>query len=264
VHVLLHARAERHFADADREHDVRDELRRAGFGPKVISAQLVNLERTVTSLRWAAQASTWSGYADRSHYGDADLATKEAFVAEAVSASRPELLLDLGANDGRFSFLALANGASQVVAVDSDHLVVDRLYRALRDAGESRVLPLVMDLANPSPGLGWRAKERSSFIDRVRPDMVLCLAVVHHLALTNAVPFEQIVRLLADFDSPLVVELPHRDDPMTARLLARKRIGLFDHYQRSTWEAALAERFRIADRAVLPSGHRTLYRCVPR
>ena len=102
-------------------------------------------------------------------------------------------MLDLGANDGRFSRLAIEAGAASVVAVDSDHVVVDRLYRDLRQEGEHRILPLVIDLSNPSPALGWRNRERPAFVERVRPDLVLCLAVVHHLALTNTVPLDEIV-----------------------------------------------------------------------
>jgi hypothetical protein len=173
-------------------------------------------------------------------------------------------VLDLGANDGRFSQLAVDSGARRVVAVDSDQLVVDRLYRRLHATGEHRILPLVLDLADPSPGLGWRGRERPSFVDRVRPDLVLALAVVHHLALTNTVPFGHIVDLLADLASPLVVEFPHRDDPMAARLLARKRAGLFGHYRLDRWEVALRRRFDVVESETLPSGTRTLYGCKPR
>ena len=263
VHVRLHARAEDRFADADRERDVGGELRQAGLGPKVLAAQVENLRRTVAGLRWKAQRSTWSDYADRSHYSDDDLGAKDAFVSRTTEALRPPLVLDLGANDGRFSMLALEHGAGRAVAVDSDHLVVDRLYRHLRDLGEKRILPLVMDLADPSTGLGWQGRERPGFTDRVRPDLVLALAVVHHLALTDTVPLEMIVDHLAEFDAPLVVEFPHRDDPMAARLLARKRSGLFDHYDVPQWEAALERRFEVFERETAPSGKRTLYRCTP-
>ncbi len=254
VHVRMHARAERRYADADKERDVGGELRQAGLGPKVLAAQVNNLERLVRKLRWKAQSSTWSDYADRGHYSDKDLDAKDSFVARAVRDTGPDLVLDLGANDGRFSMLALESGARRAVAVDSDHLVVDRLYRHLRDTGEQRILPLVMDLSDPSTGLGWRGLERPGFTDRVRPDLVLCLAVVHHLALTDTVPFELIVDFLRDFDSPLVVEFPHRDDPMAARLLARKRAGLFDHYDRPEWEKALQARFNVVETETAPSG----------
>jgi len=98
----------------------------------------------------------------------------------------------------------------------------------------------------------------------VRPDLVLCLAVVHHLALTNTVPLSMVVDLLADFSAPVVVEFPHRDDQMAARLLARKRSGLFDHYDKPQWEAELRRRFDVTETVTTPSGTRTLYRCTPR
>ena len=98
----------------------------------------------------------------------------------------------------------------------------------------------------------------------MRPDLVLCLAVVHHLALTNNVPLDEIVGFLADFDAPLVVEFPHRDDVMATRLLARKRSGLFDSYDVDNWERAVEQRFVIEARQSLPSGTRTIYRCRPR
>jgi hypothetical protein len=262
THVRLHARAERRYADADRERDVRAELMRAGFGPKVIDAQLRNLERAVEALSWKQRRSTWSDYGERAHYSERDLDAKQEFVAEAVSAiGAPDTVLDLGANDGRFSRLAVAAGARSAVAVDSDDVVVDRLYRDLRADGERRILPLVLDLADPSPAIGWRSRERPSFVERIRPDLTLCLAVVHHLALTNNVPLDEIVAFLADFGAPVVVEFPHRHDRMTKRLLARKRSGLFDTYDIPAWERALERRFVVRQQAVLPNGTRTLYHC---
>ena len=263
THVKLHAKAERKYADADRERDVKAELQRAGFGPGLIDAQLKNLEKAIIGLKWGKQDSTWSDYTDRSHYDDQDLGAKEQFVAATVESLSPDLVLDLGANDGHFSRLALQAGATSVVAVDSDDLVVDRLYRDLRRDGEHRVLPLVLDLSDPSPGLGWRSRERLPFVERVRPDLVLCLAVVHHLALTNTIPLVEIVAFLADFGAPLVVEFPHHDDVMASRLLARKRAGVFDAYNRENWERALQARFTVLTTETLPGGTRTIYRCAP-
>ena len=264
VHVRMHARAERRYADADATRDVRAEMRRAGFGPKIVAAQMANLARAVERTEWEQAASTWSAYGERAHYTDRDLDAKADFVSRSVRDLGARTVLDLGANDGRFSRVAIDAGAELSVAVDGDHLVVDHLHRALLASGEHRILPLVVDLADPSPSTGWRSRERASFVQRVRPDLTLCLAVVHHLALTNTVPFPEIVAFLHDFGAPLVVEMPHRDDPMAARLLGRKRDGLFDHYDLPQWEAALGERFTVLERQTLPSGTRTLYRCAPR
>lgn len=264
THVRLHARAERRYADADATRDVKGEMRRAGFGPRIIAAQMDNLRRAVERTEWQLARSTWSAYSDRAHYTDRDLAAKEGFVRRATEALTPATVLDLGANDGRFSKVAVEAGAERAVAVDGDHLVVDHLYRELRRSGEQRILPLVIDLADPSPATGWRSRERATFVSRVRPDLTLCLAVIHHLALTNTVPLPEIVAFLRDFDAPLVVEMPHRDDPMAARLLSRKRSGLFDHYDVPEWENALEQRFTVLARETLPSGTRTLYLCTPR
>ena len=264
THVRLHARAQRRYADADRERDVRAELQRAGFGPALLAAQVRNLAKAVERLTWKQQSSTWSDYSDRAHYTDVDLAEKERFVADTTARAKPRLVLDLGANDGRFSKVAVDAGAARAVAVDFDDVVIDQLYRRLRSEGERRILPLILDLANPSPALGWRNRERPSFVDRVRPDLTLCLAVVHHLALTNNVPLPGVVALLADFGAPVVVEFPHPDDVMASRLLARKRAGLFDTYTIENWERALDDRFEVHAKVELPSGTRTLYHCTPR
>jgi len=117
----------------------------------------------------------------------------------------------------------------------------------------------VMDLANPSPGSGWRGRERASFGDRARPDAVLALALVHHLAIARNVPLPEVVDWLAGFGGRLVVEFVDPADPMAQRLLANKPAGLFGDYRRDVFERLLAERFDVTRREELPSGTRTLY-----
>jgi hypothetical protein len=261
AHVILHSRLEAKNATSQR--DAGHELRRAGFHAGLIRANAQRLERLLARLRWRPGASEWSGYGDACSYTDAETAEKEAFVRAAAGDRRRRLVWDVGANDGRYSRIA-ADHADAVLAIDSDHAVVDRLYRDLRGASDERILPVVVDIADPSPALGWAGRERTTLEKRGRPDLVLCLAVVHHLALTNTVPLPAIVELLADFGTTVVVEFPHHDDVMAARLLARKRPGVFDDYRRDRWEHALAERFAIVETETLPGGTRTLYRCEPR
>ena len=247
THVRLHARAERRYADTDRERDVRSDLKRAGFGPGLIDAQLRNLQKAIEALRWprhTKQGTAWSTYTERSHYTDQDLAAKEAFVTSAVGAATPPAWCSTSARTTGGSPASPSRRGGSVVAVDSDHVVVDRLYRDLRQEGEQRILPLVIDLSDPSPALGWRNRERPAFVDRVRPDLVLCLAVVHHLALTNTVPFDEIVAFLADFAAPVVVEFPPRRrdggpaaGPQAVRGVRRLRPR--------TWEEALERQFAV-------------------
>lgn len=259
THVELHARAQDRFADSDQ--DVKRDLARAGFQQSLIKANLDKLAALLDRLEWRRSWSEWSGYSERSHYAAPELEHKAAFVRDVTSASRRALVWDVGCNDGYFSRIA-AEHASCVVALDADHLVVDQLYRTLRRERERRILPLVMNLADPSPGIGWRGRERLPFHDRGRPDLVLALAVVHHLALTNNVPLPDLVDLFADVTPELVVEFPTPDDPMVQRLLRGKREGIHADYRLDRFEAALGRRFAVRRRDELEGGTRVLYHAV--
>jgi SAM-dependent methyltransferase len=258
AHVRLQEAMQRRFAGASTT-GVRDELRSAGFSSELVVAIVGKLRKLVRRLQWRAPAAHWAEYRQTCTYSEADRAAKTDFVRAALGGVADlGQVLDLGANDGAYSRLA-AEHARYVVAVEGDPAVTDQLYRHLRDDGERRILPLVMDLANPSPGSGWRGAERAPFADRVRADAVLALALVHHLAIGRNVPLPEVVDWLAGLGPRLVVEFVDPADPMAARLLANKPPGLFGDYRRDEFERLLAERFTIDRRAELPSGTRTLY-----
>jgi SAM-dependent methyltransferase len=261
VHVGLQGMAERRRSEPGR--DVRAELKSAGYGPAVIAAQLKRLRRLVERLAWKAGSSVWSDYSDRQHYAQDDLRAKEELVQQVAGARRRQQVLDLGANDGHFSRLVLPS-ADYVVAVDHDPLVIDRLYRELAAASEERVLPLVLDLADPSGGLGWRARERAPFISRIRPDLVLALALIHHLAISESIPLEEIVAFLAEFSSEVVLEFPTPEDPMVDLLMSQKKDRSLhaDRYSVARLEACLDARFETRQRTEI--GTRVLYHLVPR
>jgi hypothetical protein len=261
THVFLHARLERRYAD--RGGEVRDDLRRAGFRKALIVANARKLRRLVERLRWDPPAGVWTAYGERNSYSDADVARKEDFVREATRACAPGLVWDIGANNGRYSRLA-AEHAHTVVAIDADQGPLELLYRELRDEGDERILPLTIDLADPSPGLGWRGLERGALGDRGRPDLVLALALVHHLTIAANVPVREVVGWLAGLGSALVVEFPTREDPMVQRLLAPKREGLHPDYELGHFERCLAEAFTIDRSERLGSGTRVLFLARPK
>ncbi len=262
-HVYLHDAMQARYAGTS-ARDMRDELRAAGFSAELVMATVRALRKLVGRLQWQPPASHWGDYRTTCTYTEADRRAKVEFVTAVLGAHRdPKLVLDLGANDGEYSRVA-ARHAQYVVAVESDHSVTDTLYRRLRDDGERRILPLVMDLADPSPGGGWRSRERAAFADRADADVVLALALVHHLAIGRNVPLRQVVDWLAGLGRDLVVEFVAPEDPMAQRLLANKPAGMFGEYHRDGFEQVLGERFTVARRLELPSGTRTLYYGVPR
>lgn len=240
--VVLQARAERSLSD--NKTDLRKEITEAGFSAEMISRNLARLRKVVDGARWEPAASTWSDYADCGHVGT-QRQVKSDLVASIAAQRRRRLIWDIGANDGYFAKLA-APYADQVVAVDSDDLVIDRLYRSLRESGPGNVLPLVMDLADPSPGLGWRGAERRRIEDRDRPELLLMLAVVHHLVITANLPLAEVVDWLASLGSEVVFEWVPPEDPLARRLMINKRAGeVHDDYNEASLRALIDQHFRL-------------------
>jgi hypothetical protein len=134
----------------------------------------------------------------------------------------------------------------------------------LRERQDEQIVPLCIDIASMSIPAGWRGQERPGFTDRVAPDLVLMLAVVHHLAVTDSVPLDEVVAMLRDFDADVVVEFPTPDDQMVRRLSRMKKAGVVERYSLEAFEAALNSRFEIVERATLPSATRILYHLHPR
>jgi len=162
-----------------------------------------------------------------------------------------------------FSRIA-AEQADVVLAMDADALVVDRLYRALREDGAEGIVPLVVNFADPTPGIGWRGEERPALTGRSRPELVLALAVVHHLALTHNVPTAAILDFLFELDAEVVLEVPTESDLMVRELKSHKRAGAHDAYALAVIETQINERFDVRRRSELKGGARVLFDLAPR
>ena len=128
----------------------------------------------------------------------------------------------MGANTGRYSRIA-ADAGYRVVALDIDPAAVERGYRAIRADGRTDIMPMLGDVTDPSPGLGWDNTERSRLLDRVDADVVLALALVHHLAIGANVPLPMIASLFAQLAPHAIVEFVPKEDAMVQRLLATRR-----------------------------------------
>ena len=255
THVALQARAEMRYGGTGR--DLRTELKRAGFGVELIRANVRSLRALVGGLAWEPARSEWSEYTTEHSYDASDLDRKTRFVEAVADKRRWPLVWDLGSNTGRFARLAAAH-ADCVVALDADQLAIERLHRALAADGNRVILPLVGNLADPSPALGWRGRERVPLADRGTPDLVLCLALIHHLVISANIPLPDLLDWLAGLGADLVIEFVDRGDPMVQRLLLNKADQYHD-YERSAFEACLSARFTIVRTEPLESGTRFLY-----
>jgi ribosomal protein L11 methylase PrmA len=259
THVALQARLDR-----TTRRGVRGELGQAGFKKEMIEANVAGLTKLVGKLDWEAPASAWTGYSTGCTHVAAHRDAKAAFLGRMLGAVAPARVADLGANDGYFSELAAGTGAF-VLAVDADEPTLEGVYRRLVGEGVERVQPVLVDLASPSPGLGWAGAERRSFADRLAPDLIVAYAVVHHLVLARNVPLRMVLDWLAGFGAPIAFEWVAPDDPMSRELLADRRAeDVHDDYREDALRALLAERFEVGGEEPLDGGTRILFALHPR
>jgi SAM-dependent methyltransferase len=256
-HVWLQAKLDRRFSGT--RQDVRTDLRAAGFNKELILANVRKLRRLVAKLAWEGDDSEWGAYEAFHNYSETDHLLKEAFVDECVAASGAGLVWDIGCNTGQFSRIA-ARHARQVLAMDLDHFAVERLYRAIREEGQGNILTLVQNVADPSPNWGWRNRERSDLGARARPDLILCLALIHHVVISANIPLDEFVDWLAGLADQLVIEFVSRADDKVKTLLRNKQ-DKYSDYSLERLEAALGRHYVVRRQQTLQSGNRHLYWC---
>ncbi len=255
AHLHLHARAERRFVNR-RPHQA---LLKADQGGEAMSLFISHVEKTVRGLDLKLPAEGWSKYYEtRSHYLGAASQGKDAFVEQALKDLRPASVWDLGANTGHFSRMAGRMGAT-VICFDADPACVEITYRQARKEQDSSLLPLLLDLSNPSPSLGWQLQERNSLAQRGPADMILALALVHHLALTYRIPLRHIAEGLAQFGDNLLIEFVPKDDPAASTLLHSASSDDLPDYTQSHFEEAFGAFFNVRMKTALPDSQRSLF-----
>jgi hypothetical protein len=250
LHIHLHARSQRqHAAGA---------TPRGRFGLRAFVGLVQSLRSAVDGLRWDPGRSAWvSYYQEAESYTAAALEHKQELVARFVEEAAPDQVWDLGGNVGAFSRIASDRGIF-TVCFDVDPGCVEANYRRVAEAGEKNLLPLVLDLTNPSSRIGWESRERMSLADRGPADLVLTLALVHHLAIGNNVPLPRLGAYLAELGRALVVEFVPKSDPKVRDLLV-VREDIFGDYTAEGFERAFGARFEILRREPVRESERVLY-----
>ena len=253
-HIHLHAKAEQKWSRGT-PAPVRPEAQSSST--RAVEALTESLERAVSSVSWTSRSS-WSEYYEAGEsYSSQAFAAKAAIVNGWIAQVAPTRVWDLGANTGHFSKAAAERGAL-AIAFDSDPACVDTLYREVREQRITGVLPLVLDLANPSTGIGWAGDERMSLEARGPADLLLALAVTHHLAIGNNVPLPSIADYFSRLGRRLIVEFVPKADPMVQQML-RSREDVFSDYGEAAFERAFGARFTIDARSVVAPSDRVLY-----
>ena len=221
---------------------------------------MASLERTIKKLPPPKAATQWSAYYENTNYSPKAFKDKQTTVAAFLDqiSPRPKTVWDLGANDGPFSRLAAEIGA-YTIAFDVDAQAVEQNYlKHRKDELGERILPLVQDLANPSPAVGWRHAERASLLQRAPADAVLALALIHHLAIGNNLPFDDIASFFKQLGRHLIIEFVPKEDSKVQFLL-RSRNNIFTEYDQKHFETAFAKHFKRLQKRPVTDSRRVIY-----
>ena len=250
-HIHLHARSQRHFADKPINVKQQRMSRYAFLGI------LNSLESAVMKLKWRPGGTEWAQYYQDTNYSPQAFERKKTIVAGFLDSVRPATVWDLGANVGIFSRLAGDRGIP-TVSFDVDPAAVEKNYLDCVARGDTSILPLLIDLTNPSPGIGWENTERTSIKERGPAHAVLALALVHHLAISNNIPLSKIAGFLSDISRRLIIEFVPKADSQVQRLLATRE-DIFPDYTRRAFEEEFRHYFTIDDSVDIQESQRTLY-----
>jgi hypothetical protein len=251
VHVHVHGKA--------LSQPATENPKTASVSKTALFALVDNLRSTVEGLRWEPKGTQWAAYYEDTNYTEPAMAEKRRQVTNLLQkiSPKPTTCWDLGANTGEFSRIAARLGMD-TVAWDVDPGAVERAYAWVKAADEPHILPLLQDLTNPSPGLGWASQERDSLTARGPVGVVMALALVHHLAISNNVPLPRIAEFFASLGEWALVEFVPKEDSQVRRLLGSRR-DIFTDYHEEGFERAMATAFTIEARVPIEGAARSLY-----
>lgn len=226
------------------------------FSKLKLEILLKGLENYVKKIEPRKFKTTWDDYYTDTILGDEYLEAKTKLVNSFIAEITFHQVIDLGANDGHFSLLF--GSEKNVIATDSDPNCINALYNKIKVSGIRNVLPLVNNLVVPSPAIGWVNAERESMTDRLKADLVLALALVHHLAIANNVPLRLIADWLQAMGENLIIEFVPKSDEKVMFLL-QHRTDIFDDYNLENFKSVFAQYYHLLTEAEVGNTGRILF-----
>jgi hypothetical protein len=254
-HIYLHTSSQKRFDRLDESKKSTKKPRKVS--PMALNGLMASLENTIKKLKIGKRETQWGEYYSFTNYSDSSFEDKKKIVKDLLAKIKPRIVWDLGANDGTFSNIAADLGA-YTTAFDVDAKAVEQNY-AHKDERDGLLLPLVQDLSNPSPSLGWAHAERHSLEERGPADAVMALALIHHLAITNHSPFSQVAAFFARISKHLIIEFVPKGDSKVELLLSAFSRNKFDGYTEENFEAAFSKHFNLVEKKPVKDSKRVIY-----
>ncbi|MEW5819696.1 MAG: SAM-dependent methyltransferase [Cyanobacteriota bacterium] len=216
-----------------------------------------NLETSIKKLKYTPVGTEWAEYYEITNYSDKALIHKKEIVTKFIEDIKPDKVWDLGANRGEFSRIS-ANKGIFTISADIDPASVEKNYLECLKKKERNILPLVLDLTNPSPALGWHNKERLTFFERGPVNTVLALALIHHLAISNNLPLNTIAEFFSQICTNLIIEFVPKVDSQVQKILSTRK-DIFPDYTLACFENEFSNYFDIIEAKKVDESERVLY-----
>src|SRR5690606_15316489 len=235
-HIHLHAKSQMKYSN---KQDVSTGT--IFISKQRLTALIDHLESSIRNLKWQQTNTEWGDYYQKTNYSDKGMKHKEQIVSDYIDRVQAKNVWDLGANIGHFSRIASNRGIS-TISFDIDPAAVNQNYLLVKKNQERNLLPLLLDLTNPSSNIGWANEERKSFVERGPTDLIMALALIHHLVISNNVPIRSVAAFLSKLCRYLIIEfVPLHDSQVQKLLVSRKNI--FDDYTQDHFEKQFGEYF---------------------
>jgi 2-polyprenyl-3-methyl-5-hydroxy-6-metoxy-1,4-benzoquinol methylase len=260
IHIYLHSYFQNKYSDKEGKVSVNKKWVNKNSHLRLVE----NLQKITGNLRLKGNKTNmlggkadWSSYYSAEHHTQKYLDEKKEIVKNLLNRVNPNTVWDIGANEGEFSKIA-AEQSNAVIAFDSDHNCIENCYNYVRKNKVQNLVPLIMDFTNPSPSIGWANSERKSLLERAEVDLVLVLAIIHHLCISNNVPLGLAAEFFSKISKWLIIEFVPKDDPMVKKLLLHRE-DIFDNYSIESFEKEFGKFFVFVERKKVPDSKRVIY-----
>ncbi|MDD3878204.1 MAG: hypothetical protein PHT69_16415 [Bacteroidales bacterium] len=250
-HIHLHALSQRKHENTGTKVNI------AKLPKNKLVMLISSLLQFVESLEATKTQSQWGDYYNNTNYSHQSLKEKEIIVRDFGTLVKPRKVLDLGANDGTFSRI-FSEQHIPTISLDSDTQAVESNYLRMKKNNDFYLLPLISDITNPSPGIGWQNLERRLLVDRIKTDLTLALALIHHLVIGHNLSFSQIASLFADLSPHVIIEFVPKSDSQVAKMLLN-RPDVFDDYNEKNFEYAFETYFDLLKKTHVKGTERSIY-----
>ncbi len=252
IHLWLHA-----YFQGKKESPSRPKLQKPVTSSASAFGLIESLKGGIRNLKRKKEKSVWDHYYQGDSYRNKDFKEKVSAITHVLSEIKPTLLWDLGANDGFFTEIA-AKYSQYSIALDFDLTCIENMYQRLKKEKNLSILPLNMDIANPSPGIGWENLERKSILNRGPCDVALALALIHHLIVSCAIPLDKLVVFFHTLCRHLIIEFVPPSDPKFQQI-CKTNPNDFSFFTEEAFSLAFSKYFTLEKRMPIGNSLRVLY-----